>query len=227
MIGRLAAATAAAALSLVFLPAPAADAACHAFTIAVTPGTVKEGGTVTVMVSRDAAVAPSAVHVRSVDGTAKAGQDFPEVHQQVSFTDETTKTFPVATTQDASPEGTERFTLRLSEPSGCAPNPNYSVGPDATVTITDDDRPAATPKPATPRPAPVVTAAPTAAPTPSPSPTPAATPSPSPSATPAAVVPIATPETTSSSRGPLIGAAVAALLVGSGAALLWRLRGVP
>jgi hypothetical protein len=215
--------------SLVFVSAPDATAACHAFTVSVTPKSVKEGGTVTVIVGRDAAVGPSDVHVRTVDGTAKAGSDYTELHQQVEFTSETMKTYPVPTKQDTAQEPNETFKLKLSDPGGCAPNPNYTLGPDATVTILDDDAPAPTAKPKpTPKPAAAITAAPvvTAAPTPSPSSSPSPTPSVSPSPLPTAVVPISTPDTTSSSsRGPIIGAAVAALLAGSGAALLWRMRG--
>src|SRR5688500_15192508 len=71
-------------------------AACHAFTIAVSPASVAEGGTVTVTVTRDAGVNPSNVDVSSINETAQAGSDYPAVQRTVSFTTETQQTFTVA-----------------------------------------------------------------------------------------------------------------------------------
>jgi len=118
---------------------PNAVAACHRFEIAVDPATVTEGGEVTITVSRDAAVNPSRVDVSSVDGSARAGEDYPAVERTVEFTAQTAISFAVATTDDSASESGETFKLHLSNPGGCAVNPNFSVGPDAQVTINDND----------------------------------------------------------------------------------------
>lgn len=145
-------------------PAGPAVAACHAFTVSVSPSTVNEGGSVTVRVERDADVNPSAVRVRTVDGTAKAGSDYAAADRTVQFTEGTTESFVVATTNDSAREGAETFRVELVEGSGagCPANPNFSYGPPATVTIRANDQPLPTsPPPATPRP----TSRPTSAPT--------------------------------------------------------------
>jgi hypothetical protein len=132
------------------------EAACHAFTIKVSPASVTEGAAVKVTVSRDGAVNPSSIHVSSVDETATAGSDYSAVDKTVSFTNDTEQSFNVATTNDAAVEPSETFRLHMSNPGGCAVNPNFSVGPDAKVTIADNDQIA---------PAPTTTAKPIANPT--------------------------------------------------------------
>ncbi|MEX2292322.1 MAG: Calx-beta domain-containing protein, partial [Acidimicrobiales bacterium] len=127
-----------------FLAAPPAHAACHAFTVAVSPGTLDEGGTVRITVSRDAAVNPSSIDVSTVDGSAHAGSDYTAVDETVSFSSETTKTLTLHTTDDASSEPAETFRVHLSNPGGCAVNPNFSIGPDAQVTIKASDAPTTT-----------------------------------------------------------------------------------
>ena len=124
--------------------APAANAACHAFTVKADPAQPTEGGTMTVTVSRDGAVNPSQVDVETVDGTAKAGEDYTALKKTVSFTTDLSQTFPVPTTDDKTVEGNETFKVHLSNPAGCQINTNYSVGPDATVTIIDNDSAAPT-----------------------------------------------------------------------------------
>ena len=139
--------------------APPAAAACHAFTFqSINPASVGEGGTVTVTVSRDGGVGTSSVMVTSINGTAQAGQDFPAVQRTVTIpAPETAASFTVSTTNDTSPEPAESFKLHLSNGAGCS-NTQYSYGPDATITIQDNDAaPVTQPAPAT--------AAPTAAPT--------------------------------------------------------------
>jgi len=128
----------------VAVPAPA-QAACHAFTISAAPTTVAEGGTVTVTVGRDAGVNPSSVEVVSVNETAVAGQDYTAVQRRVSMSTETSQTFTVATTNDSTPEPAETFKLHLQNAGGCAVNPNFGYGPDARVTIQDNDPPATAP----------------------------------------------------------------------------------
>jgi hypothetical protein len=152
MIRRLIAAVSGAAFLVGFLfviGAPPAFAACHAFTVKAAPGTANEGQTVTVTVTRDAAVNPSSVDVSSIDGTAKSGQDFPAVKRKVEFTAETSQSFTFVISDDTSPEPEESFKLHLSNAGGCAINPNFDYGEDATVTIAANDT-SNTTAPATP-----------------------------------------------------------------------------
>lgn len=125
-------------------PLRPAVAACHAFTVTATPDRIGEGGTVTVKVMRDAAVNPSQIDVSTVDESAQAGADYQELHRTVSFTNETQQTFSILIANDGTAEATETFRVELSNPSGCAVNSNFSVGPPARVTIDDDDQPATT-----------------------------------------------------------------------------------
>ena len=124
--------------------APPALAACHAFTVKVDPTQPTEGGTISVTVSRDGAVNPSQIDVATVDGTAKAGQDYTALKRTVSFTTELSQTFFVPITDDTTVESNETFRVHLSNPGGCQINTRYSIGPDASVTILDDDTAATT-----------------------------------------------------------------------------------
>jgi cobalamin biosynthesis Mg chelatase CobN len=135
-------------LSMVF-GMPGASAACHRFSTEVSPASVQEGGTVTVVVSRDNAAADSGIRVSTVDGTARAGSDFAALDQQVNFTgSETERSIQIQITDDQASEGAESFNVHLSDPSGCAVNPNFSVAADKTVTISASDAGAATTGPA-------------------------------------------------------------------------------
>ena len=134
--------------------APPALAACHAFTVTAKPSSVTEGAAVTVTVSRDAAVAPSNVDVETIDETAQAGLDYRGVARRtVSFSNDTAQSFDVPTVDNTEPEQAETFRLHLSNPGGCAVNPNYVVGPDVTVTILDNDEAGTTAPPTTGAPA--------------------------------------------------------------------------
>jgi hypothetical protein len=139
-------------------------AACHAFTVSVSPSTVAEGATVTVTVRRDGAVAPSNVDVSTVDETAAAGSDYQALQRTVSFTTDVQQTFTVPVTNDATAEPAETFRLHLSNPGGCSINTNFSLGSDARVTVAASD----TPPPATtpPTTSPPSTAPPTTQPGP-------------------------------------------------------------
>jgi hypothetical protein len=120
--------------------APAALAACHHFTVAASPNPVAEGQTLTVTVSRDGAVNPSHVDVSTVDETAKAGQDYVALHRTMSFTNETKQSFSVSILDDKlTAEPAQTFKLHLSNPGGCAINPNYVLDPDVRVTIAEND----------------------------------------------------------------------------------------
>ena len=110
-------------------------AACHHFTVRASPSTVTAGGTVTATVSRDAALAPSHVDVSSVDETAKAGEDYQAVTRTIQFQSDTSQSFPVQTLRDNEATPSETFRLHLSNPGGCAVNPNFVLDPDVRVTI--------------------------------------------------------------------------------------------
>ncbi len=126
------------------LDTQAAIAACHAFEITADPATVAEGAAVRVTVSRDAAVGPSQIDVETIDGTARGGADYDAVARRtIAFTNETSQTFPVQTKDDSDRESAETFRLHLSNPGGCAVNPNFRVGPDVIVTISANDEAAA------------------------------------------------------------------------------------
>jgi Calx-beta domain-containing protein len=146
---QLAAVLGAVALTLV-LGMPGASAGCHRFSTEVSPANVQEGGTVTLVVSRDNSLADSNVRVSTVDGSATGGSDFAALNQQVNFTgSETQRSFQIQITDDPQSEGPETFNVHLSEPGGCSVNPNFSLGPDRTATIAASDAaPAATTRPA-------------------------------------------------------------------------------
>jgi hypothetical protein len=115
-------------------------AACHHFTVAASPNPVAEGGTLTVAVSRDGALNPSHVDVSTVDETAKAGEDYIALHKTVSFTNETKQSFSLSIRDDkVTAEPVQTFKLHLSNPGGCAINPNYVLDADVRVTIAEND----------------------------------------------------------------------------------------
>jgi cobalamin biosynthesis Mg chelatase CobN len=137
-------------VAAIVLPASPALAACHAFTVTASPGTVDEGAPVTITVSRDAAVAPSNIDVETVDESATAGADYAGVTRRtIAFTNDTQQSLTVATIADAETEGPETFRVHLSNPGGCAVNPNFSVGPDVRVTIADTTTTTEPPAPTT------------------------------------------------------------------------------
>lgn len=149
--------------------APPAFAGCHAFEVDA-PSRVREGDDVTVTVTRDNDLAPSAIELTVIEGTAKEGKDYEAREKyEIEFEEGTSKRVTIETVEDETSEEDETFRLHLQDPSGCSVNPSYSVGEDATVTIRDDDEaaPATTPPATTPATTPPTTAAPTTtAPTP-------------------------------------------------------------
>ena len=228
------------------LGAVTGDAACHSFTVGVSPGSVNEGSGTTATISRDGNYNPSSVQVDSVDGSAVAGRDYVAIHQRLSFTTETSLALPVTTIHNPAHEGSQAFRIQLSGGMGCQVNPNFAYGPAATVTVLDTDpAPAATPTPAHPAgPPPPMTAHPaaTAPPAPAPSPVaqgaaptptsaPASTPSPSPSGSlspgPTPVL-AASPASSggSGSPGPLVLAGVVVSALAGGALYWYRRRSV-
>jgi len=222
-------------------------AACHSFTITISPGSVNEGGTTTATVSRDGNVNPSSVQVDSVDESALAGRDYVGIHQRLSFTTETSQTFTVTTLHNPAHEGSQSFRVELSAGMGCNVNPHFAYGSPARVTILDiDPGPAATPTQphpptagatipptarATSSPPAAATSAPTAAPTLqalAASPTPSDLPSSSPGATPGAT-PSAAPAVSTTSAGGgggplLLLLLIAGVAVVGGAGVYWYRR---
>lgn len=194
------------AAAAVVLTGSPAVAACHSFTVEVSPATVREGGEVTVTVRRDAAVDPSQIDVSTVDGTARAGQDYTRLRRTVSFTTDTEQTLTIPTADDSSNERAKRFRVHLSNPGGCATNPSFVVGPDAQVMIRDND-----PAPQ-PSPTPETTEDGEASPGPDASPSPAGSPL------------AADDESGGGSSAPTIAGVVAALVIGAAAYWLVRRR---
>lgn len=116
--------------------APAASAACHRFSLEVSPTSASEGDTVTVTVGRDGSVADSSVRVAATGQSAESGSDFSALDEQITFTgSELEETFTIDIVADDEEEPSETFAVGLSDPGGCSVNPNFSLADDATVTI--------------------------------------------------------------------------------------------
>lgn len=221
---------------LIVVNSSPALASCHQFRVTAAPSSVAEGGTVVVTVTRDNSVAPSSIHLSTVDETAKAGKDYIAINQNVSFTGtQLKKQYTLSTIDDHLVESAETFRLHLSNPAGCL-GTGYDVGPDVRVTIKDNDLTT------TPTKTPTASAQPTVVPS-SPTPTSSVTPSPraSKSLTPSAPY-ATTPSSPSSSESafaagstdsgsgssvlPWVGAALL-ILAGFGAFILRRRRTNP
>jgi hypothetical protein len=100
--------------------------------------TVVEGGVATITVTRTGSTHGGVVvSYATSDGSATAGADYTTTSGTLTFAaNQMSRTFTVATVQDAAVEAAETITLTLSNPQGGAtlgtPNP-------ATLTITDND----------------------------------------------------------------------------------------
>ncbi|MDE0459451.1 MAG: hypothetical protein OXI15_19335, partial [Chromatiales bacterium] len=106
--------------------------------ITIADATVVEGGAAQVTVSLDRAPSEDAtVWWQTSDGTAGSGDYSGQTTKQkiVFNAGETSKVIAIDTTQDTVHEGSETFTVTLSDPSGAT----LGADPTATVTITDDD----------------------------------------------------------------------------------------
>lgn len=156
---------------LLIATAPAASAACHRFDLELSQTTADEGDSITVTVRRDGALADSGVRVTASGGLARSGADYSPLDQQVNFTgDSTERTFQITIASDSASEAAETFNVSLSQPSGCAVNPNFQLASPVTVRINASQAPPA-PAPPAPRPAPPPPPAPAPAPAPPASPT--------------------------------------------------------
>jgi hypothetical protein len=114
-----------------------------AMQLSATTYTVAENvGAATITVTRSGSTAGDAtVRYATSNGTALGGTDFTETTGTLTFlTNETTKTFTVPITDDATPEGFETFTVTLSNPG---PNATSTLGARTTATVrVVDDEPA-------------------------------------------------------------------------------------
>lgn len=102
----------------------------------VSPASLREGGTVTVTVTRTGYTANAAsVNYATSNGTALAGSDYTAVSGALNFAaGDTSKTFTVVTLKDTLVEADETFNIALSGVSGIGTALGTS---SATVTITD------------------------------------------------------------------------------------------
>ena len=106
--------------------------------VSVADATVAEGGTAQVTVSLNRASSKDVtVYYSTADGTAGSGDYSGQTTKQkiVFKAGETSKVVTIKTADDAVHEGSETFTVTLSDPSGAT----LGADPTATVTITDDD----------------------------------------------------------------------------------------
>jgi Calx-beta domain-containing protein len=210
--------------TLVLMAAPAL-AACHVASFVGDPYSISESaGTVTITVSNGAGAPPGgSIKYSTVDGAAKAGQDFTATTGTLTFgAGQTERSFNVPILPDASDEPNETFGVKLSEGTGCFTSwPNDPVN----VTIQDDDAPAPQPtqtqtqRPRT-TPTPTRTSTPTPTPTLTPTPTPT-TPSPSPTQT-AVAIPDQNDE--GIPPGAIAGIVAGVVALGGGAAYFIRRR---
>ena len=104
-------------------------------TLTIRDAEAREGDMAEFMVMlRPASVETVTVAFRTLDGTAVAGLDYTATMGTLRFEPgETSATIAVSTLADEMAEGTERFTLELSDPVGATVSDNTGVG-----TITDD-----------------------------------------------------------------------------------------
>lgn len=105
--------------------------------VASSTATVVEGGTATVDVALGFAAATDVTVVATTaDGTATAGDDYAAVSETVTIAAGATRaSVSIPTVDDALDEGSETFTVTLSDPSGAT----LGSPTTATVTIIDND----------------------------------------------------------------------------------------
>lgn len=131
-------AMAALVMALFALPA---SAACHVAAFSPSSYSVNEGAgsvTLTVVLQGGADHCSGSVDYATRAGTATAGQDFVPKSGTLNFTvgDDRQETITIEIINDTTPEGSERFTVELSNPQG---GTITDVGDPASVTIQDND----------------------------------------------------------------------------------------
>lgn len=126
--------------SLTALPwISAAQGGACSFSVSASPENAPEGETITVTVRRTGASTASSVDVESVDGSAKAPEDYDPIPKQtIRFTSESSKTLPVLIKDDAASEPEENFRVRISDPD-CGELTVFSIGPPSVVRIQASD----------------------------------------------------------------------------------------
>ena len=101
--------------------------------VSIADADAAEGGTARVTVSLDR---PSSQDITVLWQASEGDHSAPSAKQKITFkAGETSKTIEIKTTQDTIHEGSESFTVTLSDPAGAT----LVKDPSATVTITDDD----------------------------------------------------------------------------------------
>lgn len=204
-------------------PIPNATAACHIATFEGDPYSAGEGaGKVSVTVSNNGGGGVGSIDYKTVNGSAKAGQDYVAKSGTLAFIEPTGQlSFDVTINDDKKDEQDETFRVELSNPMGC-----FSTIQEASATVTiqdNDEKPIAQPTPTpTPSPTPTKTSSPkpkpsTASASPSPSPS-----SPSPTATTSAIAAADTGD--GGLSGGALAGIVAATVVLGGAAAFWVRR---
>ena len=105
--------------------------------LSAATATVAEGGTATLDIALGfTASSDVTVNVATADGTATAGDDYTAVSETVTIAAGATRaSVQIPTTDDDADEGSETFTVTLSDPSGAT----LGSPTTATVTIIDND----------------------------------------------------------------------------------------
>ena len=198
-------------------PILSATANCHIATFEGDPYSTGEGaGKVTITVSNNGGGGNGTIDYKTVNGSAKAGQDYVAKIGTLAFTEPTGQlSFAVTIIDDKKDEQDETFRVELSNPQGCF----STIQEDsATVTIKDNDEKAVA------QPTPTPTPTKTSSPKPKPS-TASASPSPSSPSPTTSASPIAAADSADGGlSGGAIGGIVAATVVLGGAAAFWVRR---
>lgn len=219
--------------SILWTAGPAA-AACHIAAFTDTDVRVDEDAgkaELTVELVGGQPTCSGSVHYRTEDGTAKAPRDYEAREGELTFSpgDDRVETIRIPIVDDGRDEQDERFTVVLS--AGSQPGNIQPDGGPATVTIRDDDEPAA-PEPAEETPA-GETRAPaeeeseeTAGPSPRRTRTPKRSPSPQPTIPEATTspAPLAVPDDGGSNAGLIIAIAAVLVVAAGGVFALTRRR---
>ncbi len=100
---------------------------------------VESGGAARLAVSRDAGIGAASVRYETIEGSARASEDFQGTSGVLRWADGEAgaKTFDVPLIDNAMPDGTREFRVRLSSPTGA----ELGSPAEAVVKIQDDDQP--------------------------------------------------------------------------------------
>lgn len=214
-----------------FFGGSSAVASCHAVSLSAQNNPVDEGEIVTIRVQRDGIAGTTSFRIKTVNGSATAGQDYPSFNEKLTWTTASgtqAKNYELRIADDSAKEGEETFRVELSEPGGtenCTPLTFQNNNMTVRIKASDQG--------ATPAPTAAPTAAPTTQPTTSATTTPSASPTASPSSSPtptplATFTPFPTITPSADDDDGLSGLDIAGIAIGAGAllsgGLLWYLR---